>query len=189
MKTQIVLIRHGKVHRSKFHDEIVSLSLQGAREILRLSNSGTLPTPDIIFSSPYLRARQTAEIIGNNYKKEIHLVEDLKERKISTRALSDLEFEKCEYKSWSDPHWYLPGGESLYQAQDRIIRCIKDLVSSKEGKVLFIISHGTVLSLFLAFILGTYPQERFHDEILPGARAIIECDDQEFKIVKSFEIP
>ncbi len=189
MKTQLILIRHGRIRKTRFPEESTPLSPKGVQEILRLVLFEFLPIPDIIFSSPFLRARQTAEILANHYNQQVHIIEDLKERKISTRSLSDNEFDEYKHRSWGDPDWFLPGGESLTQAQDRIISCIRDRISANLGKTIYLVSHGTILSLFWVYLLGTFPQVHFHDEILTGARAIIEWENNEFKIINPFELP
>jgi len=74
----LALMRHGKAEpKGEKPDELRSLTSEGFRDVE--SVAGLLPfKPSIVYSSPYRRAIQTAEVVASRYGVKVSIVEELK---------------------------------------------------------------------------------------------------------------
>ena len=101
-----------------------------------------------IYSSPYRRALETVEILARRRRLEVQVLEDLRERLLST-ALHD-DWEASLTRAWEDSDLALPGAESGRSAQRRAM-AILDLLRTRHasGGRLVLGSHGNLISLVL----------------------------------------
>ena len=78
----IILLRHGIAEpRGKQADETRSLTATGRRRMKEIARTlaGIFPRPDVLYSSPLLRCRQTADAVAKAYRKlEITTTETLR---------------------------------------------------------------------------------------------------------------
>jgi 2,3-bisphosphoglycerate-dependent phosphoglycerate mutase len=101
-----------------------------------------------IYSSPYRRALETVEVLARRRRLEVQVLEDLRERLLST-ALHD-DWETSLARAWADPDLALPGAESGRGAQRRAM-AILDLLRTRHasGGRIVLGSHGNLISLVL----------------------------------------
>ena len=101
-----------------------------------------------IYSSPYRRALETVQVIGRRRRLDVQVLEDLRERRLSTGALDD--WQAALAHAWEDPDLALPGAESGRDAQRRAM-AILDLLRTRHasGGRLVLGSHGNLISLIL----------------------------------------
>ena len=101
-----------------------------------------------IYSSPYPRATATVQALADRRGMRVLLLVDLRERLLSTELHDG--WQDSLRRSWSDPDFALPGGESGRDAQRRAMG-ILDLLRSRhpDGGRLVIGSHGNLISLIL----------------------------------------
>ncbi len=102
-----------------------------------------------IYSSPYPRARQTVEPVARRRDLPITELIDLRERLLNPDAPRD-DWREVLRRSWADPDFALPGGESGRAAQRRAL-AILDLLRVRypDGGRLLVASHGNLISLIL----------------------------------------
>lgn len=101
-----------------------------------------------IVSSPYLRARQSVEPLARKRGLEIELDARLAERTLSPRPIES--WRELVKRSFDEPDFHVPGGESGAQTLARGLAAIRPLVESPAGNGLVVIaSHGQLLSLVL----------------------------------------
>lgn len=103
-----------------------------------------------IYSSPLLRARQTAEILRGERKLEIRIDERLRER-----GMGDMEGKPAHNGDWIIPmlrkREYSMGVESFDSISERIYSFVKDL--DGEGNIL-IATHESPVSMLACRIIG-----------------------------------
>ena len=101
-----------------------------------------------IYSSPYARAVQTVAVLAERRGLPVQLIDDLRERRLSTEPHD--EWRVTLERSWSDADFELPGGESSRTAQRRAI-AILDLLRTRhaDGGRIVLGSHGNLISLIL----------------------------------------
>lgn len=158
MKTTVYFIRHGEVHNP---NNILYGRLPG----FRLSSAGKICIEkeahyfqdkkiDMLFSSPMLRARQTAKIIGSfiNLKPKI------------SRLLSEVDLifagmDGRRYKKEIQPYLYSEryirkGQESIEEIWNRMRKFIILLHKTYTGKNILAVSHGDPILILQAKVTG-----------------------------------
>jgi 2,3-bisphosphoglycerate-dependent phosphoglycerate mutase len=102
-----------------------------------------------IYSSPYPRARQTVEPLAARRELPIQELADLRERLLDPAAPRD-DWREVLERSWADPDFALPGGESGREAQRRALAVLDLLrVHHPDGGRLLVASHGNLIALIL----------------------------------------
>ncbi|MDX9918276.1 MAG: histidine phosphatase family protein, partial [Gudongella sp.] len=138
--------------------------IKGAEKLRdRLKNEGI----DYIYTSDLKRAVSTAEIIRDDSKIEIELLEDLREIKFGDwegELLQDIKSKyPHEYNIYlSNPKEYnLISGENIEELFERAYKALDFIVSSGHKRVL-IVSHGVTIRAIIAILMNV-PYERFKD--------------------------
>jgi 2,3-bisphosphoglycerate-dependent phosphoglycerate mutase len=110
-----------------------------------------------ICSSPYPRALQTVQPLGQRLGLEIELVDDLRERLLSSRPLPD--WRDHVRRSWQDEHYRLDDGESSHQAQHRVLGALAAMSQRHATGTVVAASHGNLIAL----ALRAYAPDRVDD--------------------------
>lgn len=101
-----------------------------------------------IFSSPYQRARQTVEPLAMQLDLPIQVEPDLRERKLGDEVKGD-DFLTSVRKTWQDPTFFLPGGESNAAGQLRGVAVVQRLREQFPYEHLVLSTHGNLMALIL----------------------------------------
>ena len=148
MKSTYYFIRHA--HSNYTPDEINRpLSDKGRESLAQLDFLADKPIT-AIYSSPYRRAIQTVEPLAQSLKLAIQSDERLIERKLSSQAIADQDFEEALMQLWSRPTFSLVGGESNQQAQQRALALLHELKSKRRNEEIIISSHGNLICILLS---------------------------------------
>jgi broad specificity phosphatase PhoE len=118
--------------------------------------------PQRIISSPYARARQTSEIIAQELKLPVEIVQRLHERDLG--VLRGHSYDKLREAVRLDPSydpangsaWKPEGGESYHDVQRRVVAAIEDLRARYRESEVVIVSHGGVMLAVWAHIVGQW---------------------------------
>lgn len=160
MKTyKIHLIRHGLTDGNKNGLYIgnrtdLSLSPEGKRELEDLRNEGEYPDVQKVYTSPLLRAKQSAEILYPGFEPTV--IEEMTEYDFGAfEGKSAAELEKSEeYLNWTAGKISAPpGGESSEDFIKRIALGLNEIVRDmmKEGITnSAVIMHGGAIMMLLA---------------------------------------
>jgi 2,3-bisphosphoglycerate-dependent phosphoglycerate mutase len=147
----VLLVRHAEsvpVGTPEVHEDERPLTDAGRRaaETLAAELDGWEVTA--VYSSPYARAVETVTVLARRRGLSVHLLDDLRERRLSPDPIDD--WETRLEAAWTDADLSLPGGESGREAQRRAIG-ILDLLRSRhpDGGRLVVGSHGNLISLVL----------------------------------------
>lgn len=155
--TTVYLVRHSKtlnINNDLNNDELqiqnekTSLSIEGesiARE--RLSNK-EYKNIDIIFSSNYVRAIQTAKYLSEPQNLEINVVSDLGERKFGISSWNDKP-SNFERKQFLDENYKIGSGESQKEVRERMYSTLMKIIDTNKDKRIAIITHATAISYLL----------------------------------------
>jgi len=185
MNTVFYLVRHGEKNDVKDNGHLTILGKKQAKHTaLYLSH---YPIQQIV-TSPKVRTKQTAEIIGNILQVPITVESLLEERAEWRHEEYDLEhFLAIWKKASSHRHWSPPVGQSSYQAGKRMEKAVHNLCRGLDKHVI-IVSHGGTISDFLR---NTIPSsdltlfKRYFDDvsILECSITIIEYKQEEEKFI------
>ncbi len=113
-----------------------------------------------IYSSPLLRARQTAEAIAGRHNLDVQAVDPLCEVNVGSwggRKWNEIERDEPEAygRFMSDPatHGYV-GGENLTQLARRVVPALEEILSNSLGQCIAVVGHSVVNRTYLAYLLG-----------------------------------
>lgn len=162
--TLIILVRHGECEGN------VKGMFRG-RADFPLNERGFVQAQDLaqelksfpvkyIYSSPLIRARQTAEAIGEQSGVEVKVEEKFNNIELGSwegRFMKKIaqEYPK-EWELWvhNPEKLKVEDMETLYDVQKRAKACLDSLVSQHNGEVLVVVSHRAVLKPLIAACLN-----------------------------------
>lgn len=153
----IYLIRHSKTLKVnndldtddlQLQNEKYSLSLEGEQIAQERLNNKIFKDIDILYSSNYVRAIQTAKYLANENNLEINIVSDLGERKFGISSWSELPSE-FERKQFLDENYKIGNGESRKEVSNRMFSVLIKILNKNKNKNIAIISHGTAITYLL----------------------------------------
>lgn len=149
----VYLVRHGRtalnaagVLRGRLDPPLDHVGLQEAAALGRVFQQVTVA---VVFSSPLIRARQTAAAIADATDAEVTLVEDLADRDYGDwtgRTLDDLE---AAHGSVDDA----PGVEPLRPFTERVTTTLIGLVSGAGTDPVVVVAHDAVIRTGLAVLV------------------------------------
>ena len=136
----IYLFRHGEPERLEgVPDSEWPLSQQGRLHALELRR---IPVTRV-FSSPYRRASETAQLMGQPFTLDARLRE-------RTPGSASAEMGDCWLRQYEDPDFKCPGGESLAEVGQRMADCLADILCAlKEWESALVVSHAAAICAWL----------------------------------------
>jgi 2,3-bisphosphoglycerate-dependent phosphoglycerate mutase len=150
---EIVLVRHaqsvpGGTPGWGDADDARPLTEQGLRDADELAFELDPYHFNAAYSSPYTRSIQTVTPTAARRLMEVQLLDDLRERRLVTKPSDD--WADLMVRSWAEPDFATPGGETSREAQLRGLRAL-DLLRARhaDGGRLLVGSHGNLISLIL----------------------------------------
>lgn len=196
MTTTVFLVRHAA------HDRVdrilcgrmpgVSLSQAGRKQAARLADRLAREPIATIHTSPLDRARETAAPLAVRLGLPAEVVEDLLE--IDLGAWSGRSFDELE----TDPLWAAwnkaramtraPGGETMLEAQWRVVRHIERLRARYPERGVVLVSHGDVIKAALAYHLGLPLDAYGRFEISPASISTLVVGDWGAKVLSLNEV-
>lgn len=155
METIVYLIRHSKKLEKEFINndlndeeyqitrEKIILSKEGEKRAEELCNMEELQSVDIIYSSNYTRAIQTAKYLAEKKNIPINVDSRFGERKHGIFA------EKITLKEYYEDDYKNEEGESPKEVKKRTLDALMDIVSKNKGKTIAIFSHAGAITFLL----------------------------------------
>ncbi|MET7327987.1 bifunctional RNase H/acid phosphatase [Nonomuraea sp. NPDC005650] len=195
--TSLLLLRHGETALSverrfsgRGDAELTPNGLaQAAAAAERLSREPY--RLDVIVSSPFKRARQTAEAVARRTGLDVEVDEDLRELDFGDwEGHTFTEVQRrwpAELSAWlADPETAPPGGESFATVARRVQAAGERLVERYEGKTVLAISHVTPIKMLLrqAMLAPLESLYRMHLDV--ACLSLIEYYADGPAVVKSF---
>ena len=142
----------------------VGLSDMGCLQAAALARALAGGRVGAIYSSPLVRARETAEIVARERGLTVTLVDELRELSLGAwegRTVDDvLATEADAYRLWRERPYDCPppDGEHIEDVARRVLPVMELIVSSHaDGQEALVVSHGGVISIFLCHLLGLSP--------------------------------
>ncbi len=186
--TRLVLIRHGQTHTPQepwFRGQVdVPLDEVGLAQAAVTAQRVIADwTPQAVYSSPLLRARQTAERIAQPLGLGVRVHEGLTDinygawqglrtHEVRTRWLRMLTL-------WNTRphHATIPGGETLAIVRSRVLGALQEIVAAHPQATVVVVAHAVINRLIMLRALG-WTYERFWD--LPQKNCslcVVEVED------------
>jgi len=160
---RLILVRHaeseGNRDRRFTTSPAVPLTARGREQAKEVAERiGRQYRPKLVITSPYARARETAEIIADALGLDLHVEDGLREQSYGRLAGKpyDVVFEIPGYDPARVWEWEPPGGESLVAVQKRVLPVFCEIGRRyPEGDVV-VVSHGGVMMAVRAAIEGRW---------------------------------
>lgn len=160
--THVYLLRHGACEGGQiFRGSTDSaLSPQGRAQVQQVLGTLTAAAPDAVWSSPLARCSEPARAFCAEH--DLPLLEE--------PALAEIHFGQWEgqpvsligqreperiSRFWRDPAAFPPpDGETMADFQARVVAVWQQLLTRQRGKTTLVLTHGGVIRLILAQMLG-----------------------------------
>lgn len=163
---RIVLARHGETEANRalrFGDSDDTPLTDAGREQSRALGIRIARRfkPDLLLSSPFRRARETSEILGEVLGLRPEILEGIHERHFGClrgepyERLGELMLADPAYRPEEHWLWCPPGGETADQVRARVLAAIEGL-GSRPFREAVIVCHGAVIQAFCAHVTGDW---------------------------------
>lgn len=161
----LILVRHGESEANRDRcfsvSEDVPLTELGRRQARELAlRIGERFTPSRLLSSEFLRARQTAEIVGLSLGLSVEVVEGIHERDFG--CLRGFPYDRAGELTERDPAydsakewlWAPEGGESCEDVRQRVMIALSGMPLRYPDEEVVIVCHGIVMVSVWAHLTG-----------------------------------
>jgi probable phosphoglycerate mutase len=157
---ELILIRHALPVRMEVAEGTADpyLDNRGVAQARLLAEYLADEEVHALYSSPMLRARQTAEYVGTRIGLSATVEDDIAENDRGTAFYAPAE----ELKAAGDPRWregasaaeWSPDHEPLEEFHARIMRGMERIVDRHPGQRVAVVCHGGVIMRYTSTILG-----------------------------------
>ena len=184
---RIILVRHGALESQYdgcyIGSSDVALSSEGRLEAEALGSHVKACGIERIYSSPLLRARQTADQIASALP-EVPVAYEALLREIDFGTWEGLTFEQISARDpegsrrWACPNgdFAFPGGESLDAFYSRVVR-IKQMLLESAHETILLVTHGGVARSLICNILDIPSQKSLSLKIDRGSVSTLSLFD------------
>lgn len=183
----LILIRHSLpdvVEGVPAH--VWELSDEGRARVGKLAEKLSQYQLEVIGSSVEPKARETAEILCKTLGIDIVVMDGLHEHERESVALvSKEEFQSLVRELFEKPDDFVFGNETAAQALVRFKKSVELMMKLYDGKHMAIVAHGTVISLFTAWLTGVDGYLFWEDLGLP---AFVVLDMKNKKLLETINI-
>jgi len=162
MTATFLLVRHGATAdldvRLSGRRPGVSLSAKGASEAAALARGLAGTHINRLMTSPLDRTRETAEAIGTALGLTPEVADALIEIDLGEWTGADFATLRADarWDVWNRERATAccPGGETMGQAQARIVGLMQALAQTQDGQVIALVTHSDLIRAALAHVLG-----------------------------------
>ena len=174
MKKYLILVKHSLPAIEEDHPAPEwMLSQEGRLRAYKLAGLLEDFQPEVIVSSPEPKAKETAEMISKKCQIEFRVVAELHEHDRSNMPyLSQAAFQTSMHEFFQKPGELVFGSETADQAHARFYQALHGILNEYRNKTVVVVTHGTVISLFVSRLTGSSDFELWSRMGLPSYIAI-----------------
>ena len=197
---QIILVRHGETMANKAQLVLgtsdVPLTELGRDQAKAAAQKISLmePSPTILFSSPYQRAKETAGYISNVIGLNPIFIDGLKEMnsgEMEGIKASEMDDKYPEYmKNWRRDHSTArpPGGETLEEVHSRAWKSILNIFNEYDESLVVVVAHLFPIQGILCNVLGI-KSNNFEKLVIDlGSLSYIEIQSNSYRLLRMNDI-
>lgn len=189
METIIYFVRHGKVYNPTdvWYGRLprFGLSKEGQQQIEQTAKFLAKEQIDYLYTSPLLRAKQTADIIKRKLKlPKLRFSKDLLEIESSFQGTSFSYIKTLNYDVFAGPGKDTKG-ETIEEVANRMQQFIHTMIKKHPGKKIVAVSHGDPIMLVKATLTGL---PIVNESLRPGPEKYIQ-QGEIYKVVCDANIP
>lgn len=170
MSKYLILVKHSIPRIEKDHPANTwRLAAEGLSRAHRLAEQLQTFEPEVIVTSPEPKAKETAEILAGQLQLELQVVPDVHEHdRSSVPYLSPEAFQSSMHAFFNNPDELVFGSETAGQAYARFYRAVHSILNAHRGKTVVVVTHGTVIALFVSRLTGSSDLELWSRLGLPS---------------------
>lgn len=170
MTNYLILVKHSvpelEVDRPA---NLWRLSNEGRRRAQRLAEELKEFHPEVLISSNEPKAMETAKIVAGLLQLEMQVVEGLHEHdRSNVPYLAAERFQASVREFFQKPAELVFGNETANQAHARFYGAIHSVLNTYRNKTIAIVTHGTVIALFVARLTGVNDMSLWSELGLPS---------------------
>ncbi len=151
-------MRHGEVHNPSqvVYGRLTGfrLSENGIKQVEKSALFFTKIKIDKIYSSPLLRARQSALIIADRVASKVQISRLLTEVKLVHQGISLEKYHRELQPFIYDDKYQKEGQESIDDIAKRMMKFVSAIVAKHKDMTIFAVSHGDPIMILKTHILG-----------------------------------
>lgn len=145
------------------------LSGEGQLRAHRLAEQLESFEPEVLVSSAEPKAKETANIVASHLQLDVHILPDLHEHdRSNVPYLSHDVFQISIRDFFQQPDELVFGRETANQTHARFYRTAHSVLNDHRNKTVVIVTHGTVISLFVSRLTGSSDLELWNKLGLPS---------------------
>jgi probable phosphoglycerate mutase len=177
---ELVLVRHAQPVRVEQGSvpgaADPGLSDTGHAQAVRLAEWLAAEPIDAVLTSPLRRARETAAPVAATLGVAAEVVDGVAEYDAASGEYIPIE----ELRAAKDERWFATiegrwaevGGVDPHEFQRRVVPAVEELVERFRGQRVVVVTHGGVLNVYLAQVVGTPRLLWFHPEYTSISRVV-----------------
>ena len=179
IQNNFFVVRHGESENNLL--KIDSSKLEN-KDQFGLSKKGKIETKieakkytdfDLIISSPFKRAKETAMIFTKNSQCYVIENELLSEICVGDFELCKYELSDAFFEKHNDESVPYPNGESLLDAKNRAIKCFEQINQTYKNKKILIVTHGWIVLFLIEYTNKNFDRKKYLKEY-DEAREVVE---------------
>lgn len=165
--TQLVLIRHGETDwnvEGRYQGQAdPALNEKGLAQARQLAAELQSVGIEVLYTSPLLRAAQTAEIVAEHLEIPLHLeprLMEIHQGEWQTRLRAEIESLYPDlFGRWETEPWEVtpPKGEHLSQVQNRVDAAVEEILARHPGEKVGLVAHRIPIALIKVRHQGMSP--------------------------------
>jgi len=156
-KTKIIFLRHADTQKDpSLNAALWGLSKEGKKQAEETANLSIMNEVDVIYISEEKKTVLTAEPLAKKLGKEVTSLSSLNEVKRGDKFLTKEEFETEKVKQLKNLDYHAFDGESGKEALARFKQGVEQISKENVGKIILIVTHGTILNIYFADLLDAY---------------------------------
>lgn len=170
----------------------MALSDDGRAQAARLGARLAGERIDRLVASPLDRTRETAAAIGAACGVAVETSDGVIELDMGDwtgRAIAELHGEP-EWAAWNETRSTvrIPGGESMAEAQARIVRALGALAAEESGRTVVVVSHADMIKAAVAHVLGLSLDKLLRFDVSPASVTRVVWGDWGARLVSLNEM-
>ena len=174
MKKHLILVKHSIPEINENQPANTwKLSQEGQSRAHRLAEELASFEPEVIVSSYEPKAKETADILTSHLNLDVQILPNLHEHdRSNVPYLSHDAFQASIREFFQRPGELIFGRETADQAHTRFYQVVHSVLNEHRNKTIAIVTHGTVISLFVSRITGSSDLELWKTLSLPSFIAL-----------------
>jgi broad specificity phosphatase PhoE len=149
------------------------LSEVGRIRAERLAQQLKAFAPEVIVSSSEPKAKETAEILVSQLQLGLRIIPELHEHdRSNVPYLSHDHFQAAIREFFQRPDELVFGSETANEAYSRFYRAMHSILNEHRNQTVVVVTHGTVISLFVSRLTGSSDLELWNKLRLPSLIAL-----------------